>query len=70
MPIKRFLSRHGWCDKKDSYDSIARLFIGNLPEDVQLFNEYHALIVRLGKEHCKTLPKCEGCPLEKWGRPK
>ncbi len=61
---KRFLSRHGQCDEKTSYDSIARLFTDALPKDVQLFNEYHALIVRLGKEHCNTKPKCNGCPLE------
>ncbi|MCF7849170.1 MAG: hypothetical protein K9M45_09985 [Kiritimatiellales bacterium] len=61
---KRFLSRHGWCDPNASYDSVARRFTANLPEDVQLFNEYHALIVRLGKEHCNTKPRCEGCPLQ------
>ncbi len=61
---KRFLSRHGWCDKKASYDSVAKLFTDNLPKDVQLYNEYHALVVRLCKEHCNTKPKCEGCPLE------
>ncbi len=61
---KRFLARHGWCEKKGPYDSVAKLFTDNLPEDVQLFNEYHALIVRLGKEHCNTQPKCKGCPLE------
>lgn len=60
----RFLSRHGWCEEKASYDSISRLFTDNLPDDVQLYNEYHALIVRLGKEHCNTKPKCKGCPLE------
>jgi endonuclease-3 related protein len=63
---KRVLSRHGWCDEKASYDSVARLFTDALPEDAQLFNEYHALIVRLGKEHCKTQPKCKGCPLERF----
>ncbi len=61
---KRILSRHGQCDKNASYDSVARLFTDALPEDVQLFNEYHALIVRLGKEHCNPKPKCKGCPLE------
>jgi endonuclease-3 related protein len=61
---KRVCSRHGWCNQKASYNEIARLFTDNLPEDVQLFNEYHALIVRLGKEHCNTTPKCAGCPLE------
>ena len=61
---RRFLSRHGWCEERASYDGIAQLFTDNLPEDVQLFNEYHALIVRVGKEHCKTKPQCSGCPLE------
>lgn len=61
---RRFLLRHGWCDEKASYSDLARLFTDNLPKDVQLFNEYHALIVRLGKEHCKTKPQCSGCPLE------
>ena len=60
---KRVCSRHGWCDEKASYDEIAKLFTDHLPEDVQLYNEYHALIVRLGKEHCNTKPKCNGCPL-------
>lgn len=61
---RRICSRHGWCDENASYDEVARLFTDNLPEDVQLYNEYHALIVRLGKDYCNTQPKCNGCPLE------
>lgn len=60
---RRFLMRHGWCDEKTPYGAIAKLFTDRLPADAQLFNEYHALIVRLGKEHCNTRPKCDGCPL-------
>jgi len=63
---KRFLSRHGRCHQKAAYNDIARLFIDNLPENAQLYNEYHALIVRLGKEHCKTRPQCDGCPLQRF----
>ena len=66
---RRFLSRHGWCGENTPYDSVAELFAGNLPPDVQRFNEYHALIVRLGKEYCNAKPRCEGCPLEKPGCP-
>ena len=65
---KRFLSRHGRCDPNASYNSVAKLFTDTLPEDVQQFNEYHALIVQLGKEHCKAQPECNGCPLEKFDR--
>jgi endonuclease-3 related protein len=61
---KRILLRHGWCHEKASYQEIAKRFTDELPEDAELFNEYHALIVRLGKEHCNTRPKCSGCPLE------
>ncbi len=61
---RRFLSRHGLCNEKARYDDLATLFTANLPVEVQLFNEYHALIVRLGKEHCKSKPQCAECPLE------
>jgi len=39
-------------------------FEENLPEDVQLFNEYHALLVNIGKTFCKTKKVCEPCPLK------
>lgn len=29
----------------------------------QLFNEFHALTVAVGKAHCRRTPHCEGCPL-------
>jgi endonuclease-3 related protein len=61
---RRFLRHHGWCEEKASYAEIAHLFTDDLPPDARLFNEYHALIVRLGKEHCKAKPQCNGCPLE------
>ncbi len=58
----RFLAAHGLYKGKD-YDDVQRFFIKNLPEDVHLFNEYHALIVCLGQRHCKKKPECAGCPL-------
>jgi endonuclease-3 related protein len=61
---RRVCLRHGWCDKKASYDAVAKLFTDHLPAEVQVYNEYHALIVRVCKEHCKTRPVCEGCPLQ------
>jgi len=60
---RRFLFRHGLCDEKASYTELSTLFMDALPNEVPLFNEYHALIVRLGKEHCKSKPHCENCPL-------
>jgi endonuclease-3 related protein len=60
----RILLRHGLIPEETNYGEIQELFMDSLPEDVQLFNEYHALLVRLGKELCKKSPLCEGCPLE------
>ncbi len=60
---RRFLERHGWADGSESYDEIAALFTSALPRDVRLFNEYHALIVELGKEYCRARPHCGECPL-------
>ena len=61
---RRVGSRHGWCSTSASYDSLAKLFTDNLPTDVALYNEYHALIVRLCKDYCTAQPKCANCPLE------
>lgn len=61
---KRVCARHGWIDKTASYNEIADRFTSGLPQETQLFNEFHALIVKVCKEHCNTKPKCDGCPLE------
>ncbi|MBA4372938.1 MAG: endonuclease [Thermodesulfovibrio sp.] len=61
---KRVLSRHNILQHEAAYDTFQALFQANLEEDIQLYNEYHALIVRLAKEHCRPRPLCDGCPLE------
>ncbi len=60
---RRVLVRHGWLPPGVSYQEMQRLFASQLPADPRLFNEYHALIVRLGHSHCKARPQCDGCPL-------
>lgn len=60
----RILVRHGLIEPGADYEQVREFFEYNLPGDVQLFNEFHALIVRVGKLHCKPRPKCQGCPLE------
>ncbi len=60
---KRVLQRHGLVNEKATYHEVQELFHKNLPEDVGLFNEYHALFVRIGKEFCRPKPRCEECPL-------
>lgn len=62
---RRMGSRHGLCQPGDSYAMVQEIFAGSLPDSVELYKEYHALIVRLGKVRCRpSNPRCEGCPLE------
>jgi endonuclease-3 related protein len=62
---KRILSRHGLVKSDASYQEIQDLFRKNLKNSVKLFNEYHALLVKLGKDFClKNKPKCQICPLK------
>jgi endonuclease-3 related protein len=61
---KRFLRFHGLIGDKATYQQVKALFEDRLPHDRQTFNEFHALIVELGKNHCRPKPTCDDCPLE------
>ena len=61
---KRVLYRHNMAGLKDDYHAIQEKFMKALGADVRTFNEYHALIVRLGKDYCKPNPKCTNCILK------
>lgn len=61
---KRIFSRLKMASLNSTYDELQELFMKNLNKDVSLFNEYHALIVKLGKDYCKkNKPKCNECPV-------
>jgi endonuclease-3 related protein len=61
---KRVFSRHAFIDPEADYDEVQYLVMDNLPASSRLYNEFHALIVRVGKEHCrKKIPLCKSCPL-------
>lgn len=61
---KRIFSRQGLIAGNADYRSMQELFMENLPRDTRLYNEFHALIVRIGKEHCKKgRPICSDCPI-------
>lgn len=63
---KRVLARHKMLRGDEEYDEISKIFYESLPEDAGLFNEYHALIVRLCKEFCYAVePLCGKCLLKK-----
>jgi endonuclease III related protein len=61
----RIAARHHLIEPGAGYEELQNLFERNLPQDTKLYNEYHALLVRLGKDFCKPKPKCPACPLEK-----
>ncbi|HKQ47489.1 MAG TPA: endonuclease III domain-containing protein [Phycisphaerae bacterium] len=62
----RLARRHRLIDEDADYERLKALFEDALPADVALFNEYHALIVAVGKRHCKSKAQCAGCPLEQF----
>jgi endonuclease-3 related protein len=57
---RRLIGRLGLSDKL-TYEDLQVFFMENLPEDVQLFNEYHALIVVFVKNICRPKPVCDHC---------
>ncbi len=63
---KRVLRRHRLIDARAGYEAIRALFHTSLPRDEAMFNEYHALLVTVGKKHCRAVAQCEGCPLVDW----
>ena len=60
---RRIVQRLGAPPALDSYSAYQALFSEHLPADQSLFNEYHALLVRLGKDVCRKSPLCDRCPL-------
>ncbi|MCH8184858.1 MAG: endonuclease [Chloroflexi bacterium] len=60
---RRLFWRLGLAPAKGSYAGYRAPFMQHLPKDPRLFGEYHALVVRHGKEVCKKEPVCEGCCL-------
>jgi endonuclease III related protein len=64
---KRMLARHGWVRENPKYADIQWIFERQFPHDAKVFNEFHALIVNLGKRWCLAHdPKCEECPLGRY----
>ena len=61
---RRIFARLGFLDGQEKYDDIRLMFMQNLPEQTELFNEYHAQIVELAKTCCrKNKMLCSECPL-------
>ena len=63
---RRLTERHGWTTPRAGYDDVARLFAQLVPASLPVYNEYHALLVALGKQYCRPTPRCDDCPLREW----
>ncbi|QEG37471.1 endonuclease III domain-containing protein [Bythopirellula goksoeyrii] len=60
----RIFARHGWVPYGTSYDALQQHLAEELPVDTAIYNEFHALMVQLGKAHCRKAPLCDECPLQ------
>jgi len=60
---KRIMSRLGFADENTTYYDLKKFFELRLPEDLEIYKEFHALLVELGKNYCKTKPLCGKCPI-------
>ena len=64
----RILIRHELIDEEAGYHDLQAFFMDHLPPDVELFKEFHALIVKTGKDFCRRDPLCSTCPLNRLHR--
>jgi endonuclease-3 related protein len=60
---RRIFTRLGALRGNEGYETIRHGFEQALGADAALFNEYHALIVRHGKDVCRPRPRCADCCL-------
>ncbi len=69
---KRILLRHFFSKPEAAYEELQQFFMQHLNsapdsgETIGIFNEYHAQLVNIGKDFCRTKPRCEICPLNGW----
>jgi len=62
---RRVLARHRLLAPGADYEAAREFVQTHLPSDPALFNEFHALLVAVGKTYCRTVPLCAACPLRR-----
>ncbi len=60
---RRIMSRVYGIDGAMGYGELQQYMSSRLDESAELYNDFHAQLVELGKRHCKTKPLCNGCPV-------
>ena len=64
---RRIMARHELVPPTADYATVQQFLHENLPADQALFNEFHALLVEVGKRYCKRqAPRCDQCPLQEF----
>jgi endonuclease-3 related protein len=63
---RRIFSRHGLAPGDVPYERWREIFTRALPADLDLYKDYHAQIVRTAKDHCRKIPRCDGCPMRRF----
>ena len=63
---RRILLRHGLITDGCDYHDVKDMFESTLPRDIDLWNDYHAQLVAVGKNFCRPTARCKGCPLERF----
>ncbi|NOT31328.1 MAG: endonuclease [Planctomycetes bacterium] len=58
---RRVLARHGLCDAELPYETIRAWLEERLLASQAVHEEFHALCVRVGSQHCKPTPRCATC---------
>lgn len=61
---QRVYTRHNWVPHNSSYDQLQSHIASEFPANAASYNEFHALLVEVGKRHCRSAPHCDGCPLQ------
>lgn len=64
---RRILARHGLVPERAGYAAAQEFVHRHLRRDPDVYNEFHALLVEVGKRYCRRqTPRCEACPLERF----
>jgi endonuclease III related protein len=67
--LRRVALRHGLAAEAGSYSELQQLALAAFHDEqnrsalADHCNEFHALIVQVGKDYCRRTPQCEHCPL-------
>jgi len=59
---QRFMER--FYGLKDNYENLKSFFEENLPKDIKIYKEFHALVDEHAKKYCRSSPLCKNCPIK------